>query len=110
MDVYPNRDVAGVVRTRSSLNIGRLCQDPARDARDATRRGCLGARVRWRRSLLLRQRPEREGESGPPARATLRGEGMRRRDHVTTHKVVKHDEWLRARKRHLAKKHDSMAA
>src|SRR6266542_1459620 len=24
-------------------------------------------------------------------------------DHMATHKVVKHDEWLRARKRHLAK-------
>ena len=29
---------------------------------------------------------------------------------MATHKMVKHDEWLRARKRHLAKKHDSMAA
>jgi predicted dithiol-disulfide oxidoreductase (DUF899 family) len=28
---------------------------------------------------------------------------MRRMDHMTTHKVVKHDEWLKARKRHLAK-------
>src|SRR5438094_5589188 len=30
-------------------------------------------------------------------------ENLRRRDHMATHKVVKHDEWLRARKRHLAK-------
>src|SRR5436853_3176079 len=30
-------------------------------------------------------------------------ESLRRRDHMATHKVVKHDEWLTARKRHLAK-------
>jgi predicted dithiol-disulfide oxidoreductase (DUF899 family) len=53
---------------------------------------------------LLRRRPEREGGSGPQARATLRGgRRRRRRDHMTTHKLVKHDEWLKARRRHLAK-------
>ncbi|HET6752968.1 MAG TPA: DUF899 domain-containing protein [Jiangellaceae bacterium] len=56
---------------------------------------------------LLRRRSEREGGSGPQARATLRGGIMRRRrrrrDHMTTHNVVKHDEWLKARRRHLAK-------
>jgi predicted dithiol-disulfide oxidoreductase (DUF899 family) len=55
---------------------------------------------------LLRRRPEREGGSGPQARATLRGGIMRRRrrrDHMTTHKVVNHKEWLKARRRHLAK-------
>src|ERR687897_1207775 len=28
---------------------------------------------------------------------------MRRVDHMTTHKVVKHDDWLKARRKHLAK-------
>jgi len=28
---------------------------------------------------------------------------MRRIDHMTAHKVVKHEQWLAARKKHLAK-------
>ena len=44
------------------------------EARDAARSGCVGARVRWRRSVLLRRRKQREGESRPPTRATLRGQ------------------------------------
>src|SRR5439155_25415680 len=38
----------------------------------------------------------RTGRGRPP-------EILRRGGHMKTHKVVKHDEWLRARKRHLAK-------
>ena len=41
-------------------------------ARDAARSGRVGARVRWRRSVLLRRRREREGEDRPPAQARLR--------------------------------------
>ena len=40
-------------------------------ARDAARRGRVGARVRWRRSVLLRRRREREGEGRPPAEARV---------------------------------------
>ena len=42
-------------------------------ARDAGRRGRVGARVRWRRSVLLRRRQQRQGQSGPPAQARRRG-------------------------------------
>src|SRR5262245_42367222 len=41
------------------------------DARDAAWSVRLGARVRWRRSVLLRRRREREGSGGPPAQARL---------------------------------------
>ena len=41
------------------------------EARDAARSGRVGARVRWRRSVLLRRRKEREGEDRPPAQARL---------------------------------------
>ena len=46
--------------------------------RDAARRGRVGARVRWRRSVLLRRRKQREGESRPPTPANLREEQQRR--------------------------------
>src|SRR3989441_9600927 len=47
------------------------------EARDAARSERVGARVRWRRSVLLRRRKEREGESRPPAQARLgRGSGF----------------------------------
>ena len=42
------------------------------EARDAARSGRFRARVRWRRSVLLRRRKEREGEDRPPAQARLR--------------------------------------
>src|SRR5207237_1163120 len=42
------------------------------EARDAAWSGRVGARVRWRRSVLLRRRKQREGESRPPAQASLR--------------------------------------
>ena len=48
-------------------------------ARDAARSGRFGARVRWRRSVLLRRRKEREGEDRPPAQTRLR-DGQRLRD------------------------------
>src|SRR5262249_54550075 len=35
-------------------------------ARDAGPTGCVGTRVRWRRSLLLRRRKQREGEGRSP--------------------------------------------
>jgi hypothetical protein len=41
------------------------------EAPDAARNGRVGARIRWRRSLLLRRRKEREGEGRPPAQARL---------------------------------------
>ena len=44
------------------------------EARDAARRGRVGARVRWRRSVLLRRRKQREGESHPPSQARLCGQ------------------------------------
>ena len=44
------------------------------EARDAARRGRVGARVRWRRSVLLRRRKQREGESHPSTQARLRGQ------------------------------------
>ena len=46
--------------------------------RDAARSGRVGARVRWRRSVLRWRRKERQAESRPPAQARLRG---RRRLH-----------------------------
>ena len=52
--------------SRSSIGTG------AGEARDAGRSGRIGARVRWRRSVLLRRRKEREGESRTPAQARLR--------------------------------------
>ena len=39
-------------------------------ARDAARHGRVGPRIRWRRSVLLRRRQEREGEGRPPAEAS----------------------------------------
>src|SRR5437879_11171085 len=42
------------------------------------------------------------GPRRPGARAQSR-ESSRRRDHMATHKVVKHEEWLTARKKHLTK-------
>ena len=57
------------------------------EARDAARSGRVGARVRWRRSVLLRRRKQREGESRPPAQARLRG-GQRLRDPCRLHEPV----------------------
>jgi len=37
---------------------------------------CRG-RIRWRRSVLLRRRKEREGQSRPPAKTSLRGGRLR---------------------------------
>ena len=45
----------------------------AGDARDAAGDGRLGARVGWRRSVLLRRRPQRDREGCSPARASGRG-------------------------------------
>ena len=47
----------------------------------------VGARVRWRRSVLLRRRKQREGENRPPAQARLRG-GKRLRDSRRPHEQV----------------------
>ena len=47
-------------------------------SRDAARRGCFGARIRWRRPVLLRRQQERQGESRPPAHARRR-DGQRLR-------------------------------
>ncbi len=49
--------------------------------------GRVGARVRWRRSVLLRRRKQREGESRPPAQARLRGR-QRLRDPRRLHEQV----------------------
>ena len=46
-------------------------------ARDAARSGRLGARVRRRRSVLLRRRKERQGEGRPPAQARAYGSWLR---------------------------------
>src|SRR5438093_1305395 len=51
----------------------------SREARDAARCESFGARVRWRRSVLLRRRTEREGQDGPAAQTGLRKESLRRR-------------------------------
>src|ERR1700686_5253372 len=48
-------------------------------AREAARSERFGARVRWRRSVLLRRRREREGEDRPPAQTRLRN-GQRLRE------------------------------
>ena len=57
------------------------------EARDAAWRRRVGARVRWRRSVLLRRRKQRKGESCPPAQARLRG-GQRLRDQRRPHEQV----------------------
>src|SRR5215472_7500185 len=44
------------------------------EARDAGWSGCVGTRVRWRGSLFLRRRKQREGESRPPTQTRLRGQ------------------------------------
>ena len=46
------------------------------EARDAAWNGRVGARIRWRRSVLLRRRKQRQGESRPPTQA--RSGGRRR--------------------------------
>ena len=45
------------------------------DARDAAGNRRVGARVRWRRPVLLRRRKQRQGASRPPAQARLRNPG-----------------------------------
>jgi hypothetical protein len=45
-----------------------------------------GARVRWRRSVPLRRRKEREGEGRPPAQARLR-DGQRLREPSRLHEA-----------------------
>src|SRR6266851_882489 len=48
------------------------------EARDAARSGRFGARVRWRRSVLLRRRKEREGADRPTAQTrVLDGQRLR---------------------------------
>jgi hypothetical protein len=42
-----------------------------REARDAARSARVGARVRWRRSVLLRRGKQREDQGRPPAQARL---------------------------------------
>ena len=64
-------DESDVAASRSSNGRG-----PG-EARDAARSGRVGARVRWRRSVLLRRRKEREGEGRPPAPATVKQWGER---------------------------------
>ena len=57
-------------------------------ARDAAWVGRVGARVRWRRSVLLRRRQQREGESRPPAQARLRGRRRRERPRQLHEQVI----------------------
>ena len=52
------------------------------EAPDAAWSGCVGARIRWRRSVLLRRRKQREGESRPPTQARLRGQAEEVRTNV----------------------------
>jgi hypothetical protein len=55
--------------------------------RDAARSGRVGARVRWRRSVLLRGRKQRGGQDRPPAQARLR-DGQRLGDPRRLHEPV----------------------
>jgi hypothetical protein len=59
------------------------------------RNGRVGARVRWRRSLLLRRRKEREGKSRPPTQAGLRG-GQWRRTSLRTPQGRPHEQVVEA--------------
>ena len=47
----------------------------AGDSRHAARRDRVGARIRWRRPVLLRRRQQRQGESRPPAEARRQDAG-----------------------------------
>ncbi len=58
------------------------------ETRDAVRRRRVGARVRRRRSILLRRRAEREGESRPTAQAKLRDVGARSRGYSNRSETV----------------------
>ena len=58
------------------------------EARYAAWNRRVGARVRWRRSVLLRGRKERKGESRPPARARLCGRQRPRDPHRLREQVV----------------------
>src|SRR6266542_44272 len=58
-------------------------------------------------TILPMQLKVREAQSYPRSEAAwspgAESRELEEEDHMATHKVVKHDEWLRARKRHLAK-------
>src|SRR5215469_15883644 len=92
--IESNRFVTGVTRVDGELWHGtwegdesdvRRVDAPNRrgpgDARDAARSEGLGARVRRRRSLLLRRRAERESAEHSPAKATRRGRQRLRERH-----------------------------
>jgi hypothetical protein len=57
-------------RRRERFAANRFCdgRGPG-EARDAARSRRVGARIRWRRSVLLRRRKQRESENRPPAKA-----------------------------------------
>src|SRR3546814_12255512 len=54
-----------------------------RSNRHAAWRGCIGARVRWRRHLLLRRRQQRNGEGRPPPQTRRCGQAEEVRTRVT---------------------------
>ncbi len=89
--IESNRVVTGVHLDRRrtlARHLGRRRERPKADRssngrgpgepRDAAWRGRVGTRVRWRRSVLLRRRKQREGENRPPAQASLRSQAEER--------------------------------
>ena len=57
------------------------------EARDAAWSRRVGARIRWRRSVLLRRRKQRQGESRPPTQSLIRKSGRRFRKIMLRQKV-----------------------